>query len=130
MKLRKIMDELKRNRPIGRFKSTIESFCLNASGSNLAEIQKWLSKPTEIERLHTNLKKEQVITTLLSPETPKKLHTFFYPLDVISSTAQEIKDLTELVKINGKLLLELRETLVQIRLLILIFTHIYMLNMT
>jgi hypothetical protein len=95
------MEELKRNKPIKRFKTTIESSCKNASGSNLAEIQSFLCNPQKINRLHNNLKKEQQITTLLAPETPKNLNSFFYPLKVITSTFQQPKSLKDLIKING-----------------------------
>jgi predicted NACHT family NTPase len=95
------MEELKRNRPVSRFKATIKSFSSKATGSNLAEIQSWLVKPIEIERLHRNLKKEQEIATLLSPETPKKLNSFFYPLKVIASSTQKPTALKNLVKVNG-----------------------------
>lgn len=95
------MDELKRNRPFKRFFETVESFQKKAVGSNRAELQKLLANKSEVQRLHSNLKKEQEVTTLLAPETPKKLHKFFYPLRVIASNTSKVKKPESLLWENG-----------------------------
>lgn len=68
----------KQNKHVSYFVGNLERFKENAAGSNLSEVQSWLKDNSVLERAHKNLKKEQEVYTLLSPEKSKKISSFFY----------------------------------------------------
>lgn len=95
------MSAPKQNKPVSYLKSNIEKFKEKAAGSNLSEIQGWLETGGVVEKLHKNLKKEQEVYTLLSPEKSKMVSSFFYSPKVYDSNKSEI-DLSELIRLNDR----------------------------
>ncbi|KAF7765643.1 hypothetical protein PUND_a1352 [Pseudoalteromonas undina] len=93
---------IKKNKPVNRFYTNISNYKnYGAAGSNLFEINNWLETEGLIEKLHQNLKKEQDVYTLLSPEQPKKVQSFFYP-PTVKGRGQDDVSLENLMKKNGK----------------------------
>lgn len=92
---------IKKNKPTNRLYNNISNFIsYGAAGSNLSEIRNWLDNEGVIEKLHVNLKKEQDVYTLLSPEQPKKIQSFFYPPTVEGQNKVNVS-LEDLMKRNG-----------------------------
>ncbi len=82
-------------------KKNIETYTSKAAGSNLSEIQAWIDDEPSIEKFHLNVKKEQEVYTLLSPETSKLINSFFHPPKVLCPRGKETI-IEELIRINGK----------------------------
>ncbi|EHZ7343712.1 NACHT domain-containing protein [Vibrio vulnificus] len=89
------------NKPIEYLEFNISKFTAKAAGTNLSEIQDWLSDIGLIEKFHANIKKEQEVFTLLSPEKAKMIGSFFHPPKVLCADNKETR-IENLVKINGK----------------------------
>ncbi|MGL0960607.1 NACHT domain-containing protein [Vibrio vulnificus] len=89
------------NKPIEYLECNISKFTAKAAGTNLSEIQDWLSDIGLIEKFHANIKKEQEVFTLLSPEKAKMIGSFFHPPKVLCADNKETR-IENLVKINGK----------------------------
>ncbi|MDG2784028.1 NACHT domain-containing protein [Vibrio parahaemolyticus] len=89
------------NKPIEYLECNISKFTAKAAGTNLSEIQDWLSDIGMIEKFHANIKKEQEVFTLLSPEKAKMIGSFFHPPKVLCADNKETR-IENLVKINGK----------------------------
>ncbi|ENM3764385.1 hypothetical protein O1E19_003460 [Vibrio cholerae] len=89
------------NKPIDYLESNISEFTTRAAGTNLSEIQDWLADISLIEKFHANIKKEQEVYTLLSPEKAKMIGSFFHPPKVLCADNNETR-IENLIKINGK----------------------------
>ncbi|EGQ7756552.1 NACHT domain-containing protein [Vibrio vulnificus] len=89
------------NKPIEYLEYNISKFTAKAAGTNLSEIQDWLSDISLIEKFHTNIKKEQEVFTLLSPEKAKMIGSFFHPPKVVCADNNETR-IENLININGK----------------------------
>ncbi|HDV0902062.1 TPA: NACHT domain-containing protein [Vibrio fluvialis] len=89
------------NKPFEYLKYNISKFTAKAAGTNLSEIQDWLSDISLIEKFHTNIKKEQEVFTLLSPEKAKMIGSFFHPPKVLCADNNETR-IENLININGK----------------------------
>ena len=115
-----------KNKPEGYLKNNIEKFIKNAAGSNLSEIQNWLNSTGVITHLHKNLKKEQNVFTLLSPEISKSINSFFHP-PKISLAEKEIL-LDSLLKTNDKNGILIKGRLGQGKSILLKYLHFLELN--
>lgn len=89
------------NKPFEYLEYNISKFTAKAAGTNLSEIQDWLSDISLIEKFHTNIKKEQEVFTLLSPEKAKMIGSFFHPPKVLCADNNETR-IENLININGK----------------------------
>lgn len=78
------------NKSVSYLKENIESFTEYAAGTNLSEIQEWLDNEQSIERFHANLKKEQIIYTLLSAEKSKMIQRFFHVPKIREASSAEV----------------------------------------
>lgn len=97
------------NKPVSYLKENIASFISRAAGTNLSEIQGWLADEVAVDRFHSNIKKEQEVYTLLSPEKSKKIRNFFHSPKLLCPDGKttSIEKLLETggggVLINGRL---------------------------
>lgn len=86
---------MKKNKPIRIIYGIIQKCIDKSAGSNRAELQSWSEAPETIEKFHKNIKKEQEVCTLLFPETPKKISSFFYPIKLMSIENNKILNLDD-----------------------------------
>jgi len=116
-----------KNKSESSLKAKIEKFVSHAAGSNLSEIQGWLDDDLKIANLHRNLKQEQHVFTLLSPDATKSINSFFHPPKV-SINDKEV-ELSELIKTNTNNGVLIKGRLGQGKSILLKYLHFLEMNM-
>lgn len=75
-----------RNKPINTFIDQRKFYLEGSAGTNRGEIQKWLADDFKLlKAAYKALKKEQEICTIMHPQAPQKLNSFFYVPRIIQS---------------------------------------------
>lgn len=75
-----------RNKPINTFIDQRKFYLEGSAGTNRGEIQKWFADDFKLLKLaYKTLKKEQEICTIMHPQAPQKLSSFFYVPNIIQS---------------------------------------------
>tara|TARA_R110000850_G_C9770858_1_gene447385 strand:+ start:55 stop:744 length:690 start_codon:yes stop_codon:yes gene_type:complete len=115
------------NKPVSNLKNTIDDFRDGATGSNLSELQEWFEDELFLIKFHKNIKKEQLIYTLLFPEKTQMIQKFFHAPKVISANNKKI-DLKSIIKKDEKNIL-INGRLGQGKSMLLRYLHFLELNM-
>jgi|GEM_PF-2716523 len=88
------------NKPLQNFLKRFNIFLEASRGTNRGEIQKWYEEDNRlIKKLHAALKKEQEICTIMSPQTPLKLNSFFFVPRIVEKTDTDTNNKIEPIEL-------------------------------